>query len=152
MRRLRAEGPALAVLGLMLVVGLVLRVLHNDHGLPYVYYVDEGSHFTKRAVEVFRDANPGYFQNPSAYTYLLHLVYRVVSLPFGGGEKVIERLQHERRLGLRDLARARRAALPRRRRRRLLRSAGSCGTGAPGSSPPPCSASRSCRSRSRASR
>ena len=89
MRRLRAEGPALAVLGLMLVVGLVLRVLHNDHGLPYVYYVDEGSHFTKRAVEIFRDANPGYFQNPSAYTYLLHLTYRVIALPFGGGEKVI---------------------------------------------------------------
>jgi hypothetical protein len=89
MRRLRAEGPALAVLGLMLVVGLVLRVLHNDHGLPYVYYVDEGSHFTKRAVEIFRDANPGYFQNPSAYTYLLHLTYRAVALPFGGGERVI---------------------------------------------------------------
>jgi hypothetical protein len=72
-----------------MVAGLVLRVVHNDHGLPYVYYVDEGSHFTKRAVEVFRDANPGYFQNPSAYTYLLHLLYRGVSLPFGGGEKVI---------------------------------------------------------------
>jgi hypothetical protein len=88
-RRLRAEGPALAVLGLMMAVGLVLRLVHNDHGLPYVYYVDEGSHFTKRAVEVFRDANPGYFQNPSAYTYLLHLLYRAVALPFGGGEKVI---------------------------------------------------------------
>ncbi len=88
--RLRAEGPALAVLGLIMVVGLVLRLVHNDHGLPYIYYVDEGSHFTKRAVEVFRDANPGYFQNPSAYTYLLHLLYRAVSLPFGGGEKVID--------------------------------------------------------------
>ena len=90
MSRLRDEGPALAVLGLILVVGLVLRVLHNDHGLPYVYYVDEGSHFTKRAVEVFRDPNPGYFQNPSAYTYLLHLVYRVISIPKGGGEAVID--------------------------------------------------------------
>ncbi len=88
-RRLRDEGPALAVLGLIMVVGLVLRVVHNDHGLPYVYYVDEGSHFTKRAVEVFHDANPGYFQNPSAYTYLLHLLYRAVSLPFGGGEKIL---------------------------------------------------------------
>jgi hypothetical protein len=90
MSRLRDEGPALAVLGLILVAGLVLRVLHNDHGLPYVYYVDEGSHFTKRAVEVFRDPNPGYFQNPSAYTYLLHLVYRVISIPKGGGEAVID--------------------------------------------------------------
>jgi hypothetical protein len=87
--RLRAEGPALAVLGPILLAGLVLRVVNNDHGLPYVYYVDEGSHFTKRAVEVFRDPNPGYFQNPSAYTYLLHLLYRGIALPFGGGEKVI---------------------------------------------------------------
>jgi hypothetical protein len=87
--RLRAEGPALAVLGLIMVAGLALRVVNNDYGLPYVYYVDEGSHFTKRAVEVFRDPNPGYFQNPSAYTYLLHVMYRAVSLPFGGGEKVV---------------------------------------------------------------
>ena len=88
-RRLRAEGPALAALALILLAGLVLRVVHNDYGLPYVYYVDEGSHFTKRAVEVFRDANPGYFQNPSAYTYLLHLVYRALSVPIGGGQEVI---------------------------------------------------------------
>lgn len=89
MSRLRAEAPALGVLGLILLVGLVLRVLHNDHGLPYVFYVDEGSHFTKRAVEVFRDANPGYFQNPSAYTYLLHLAYRVVGTWMGGSSEVI---------------------------------------------------------------
>ena len=69
--------------------GLVLRVVHNDYGLPYVYYVDEGSHFTKRAVEMFRDLSPSYFQNPSAFTYLLHLVYRVVAIPNGGGETVI---------------------------------------------------------------
>ena len=87
--RLRHEGPALAVLGLILAAGLLLRVLHNDHGLPYVYYVDEGSHFTKRAVEMFRDLSPGYFQNPSAYTYLLHLVYRVLAVPLGGSEEII---------------------------------------------------------------
>ena len=90
MSRLRHEGPALAVLGLILAAGLVLRVLHNDHGLPYVYYVDEGSHFTKRAIEVFRDPNPGYFQNPSAYTYLLHVAYRLAALPAGGSEAVID--------------------------------------------------------------
>jgi hypothetical protein len=87
--RLRAEGPALAVLALIMVAGFVLRVVNNDYGLPYVYYVDEGSHFTKRAVEAFGDLNPGYFQNPSAYTYLLHALYRVVSLPIGGGHEVI---------------------------------------------------------------
>src|SRR5688500_17735993 len=90
MSRLRQEGPALAVLGLILAVGLVLRVLHNDHGLPYVYYVDEGSHFTKRAIEVFRDPNPGYFQNPSAFTYILHVVYRFAAIPAGGNEAVID--------------------------------------------------------------
>jgi len=88
-RRLRAEGPALAALAVMMLAGLVLRVVNNDYGLPYVYYVDEGSHFTKRAVEVFRDANPGYFQNPSAYTYLLHALYRILSVPIGGGQEVV---------------------------------------------------------------
>ena len=150
MRRLRAEGPALAVLGLMLVVGLVLRVLHNDHGLPYVFYVDEGSHFTKRAVEIFRDANPGYFQNPSAYTYLLHLTYRVIALPFGGGEKVISGYNASA-AWIWEISRGlAAAAVPRRASRRSTGSAGSCGTGGPASSPPPCSASRSCRSPSRA--
>ena len=101
MSRLRQEGPALAVLGLILVAGLVLRVLHNDHGLPYVYYVDEGSHFTKRAIEVFRDPNPGYFQNPSAFTYLLHARLPLRGDPRGrlrGGHR---RLQDERVVGLR---------------------------------------------------
>ena len=60
-------------------------------------------------------------------------------------------LPHERAVGVRALARARRAALPGGRRRRLLGRAAAAGTGAPGSSPPPCSASRSCRSRSAAS-
>ena len=121
MSRLRQEGPALAVLGLILAAGLVLRVLHNDHGLPYVYYVDEGSHFTKRAIEVFRDPNPGYFQNPSAYTYLLHAVYRLAAIPAGGSEAVIDALQDERVVGLRGQPDARRAALPRGRRRGLRR-------------------------------
>ena len=86
---LREEGPSLSVLGLILLVGLVLRVVHNDHGLPYVYYVDEGSHFTKRAIETFRDANPGYFQNPSGYTYLLYLVYRAIAVGMGGSADVV---------------------------------------------------------------
>ncbi len=81
--RLRQEGPALALLGLMLVVGLYLRVHNNHYGLPYVYYADEGSHFTNRAVEMLAgDQNPGYFQNPSAFTYIEQLVFR---LYFGHG-------------------------------------------------------------------
>ena len=81
--RLRQEGPALALLALMLAVGLFLRLNNNDYGLPYVYYADEGSHFTNRAVEMLAgDQNPGYFQNPSAFTYIEQLVLR---LYFGHG-------------------------------------------------------------------
>ena len=82
-QRLRQEGPALALLALMIAVGLFLRLHNNDYGLPYVYYADEGSHFTNRAVEMLAgNQNPGYFQNPSAFTYIEQLVFRVY---FGHG-------------------------------------------------------------------
>lgn len=79
-------------LGLILVVGLGLRIWNNDYGLPFVYSIDEGSHFTDRAVLMFRDGiDPGYYQNPAAYTYLIYALLRVlygplqvlVDLPFG---------------------------------------------------------------------
>ena len=74
----RFLSPAYLLLGLIVAGGLVLRVRNNDYGLPYVYNVDEGSHFTNRAVEMFGgDANPGYFQNPSGFTYLVHLALRL---------------------------------------------------------------------------
>src|SRR3954447_23577254 len=77
-RRVRAAAsPAYLVLLVLLVVGLVLRVKNNGYGLPYVYNVDEGSHFTARAVGMLGgDWNPHYFQNPSAFTYLAHLALR----------------------------------------------------------------------------
>src|SRR5205085_7545113 len=77
-RRVRAAAsPAYLVLLLLLVVGLVLRVKNNGYGLPYVYNVDEGSHFTARAVGMLGgDWNPHYFQNPSAFTYLAHFALR----------------------------------------------------------------------------
>ena len=60
-------------MALIALAGLVLRLVNNDYGLPYVYSADEGSHFTNRAVEMFAgDPNPGYFQNPSAFTYLAY--------------------------------------------------------------------------------
>src|SRR3954454_14708470 len=81
--RLRQEGPALALLALMLAVGLFLRLHNNDYGLPYVYYADEGSHFTNRAVEMLAgDQNPVYFQNPSFFTYIVEVALR---LYFGHG-------------------------------------------------------------------
>ena len=64
-----------------MVAGFVLRVKNNDYGLPYVYNVDEGSHFTARAVGMLGgDWNPHYFQNPSAFTYLAHFA---IDLRFG---------------------------------------------------------------------
>ena len=73
-----AASPAYLALLLLLVAGLVLRVKNNGYGLPYVYNVDEGSHFTARAVEMLGgDWNPHYFQNPSAFTYLANFALRI---------------------------------------------------------------------------
>ena len=72
------------MLGLILVAGFALRVWNIDYGLPFVYSIDEGSHFTSRAVEMFwQDFDPGYYQNPSAYTYLVYVLLRVMYGPLG---------------------------------------------------------------------
>jgi hypothetical protein len=78
-RGLRAAAwPALIALVVLLAVGYVLRVHNNGYGLPYVYNVDEGSHFTARAVGMLGgDWNPHYFQNPSAFTYLASFALRI---------------------------------------------------------------------------
>jgi dolichyl-phosphate-mannose-protein mannosyltransferase len=72
------------VLLLILVAGFALRVWNIDYGLPFVYSIDEGSHFTSRAVEMFwQDFDPGYYQNPAGYTYLVYLVLRAMYGPLG---------------------------------------------------------------------
>jgi 4-amino-4-deoxy-L-arabinose transferase-like glycosyltransferase len=72
------------VLALILVAGFALRVWHNDYGLPFVYSIDEASHFTSRAVEMFwQDLDPGYYQNPATYTYLIYGTLRVLYGPLG---------------------------------------------------------------------
>jgi hypothetical protein len=72
------------VLALILVAGLALRLWNIDYGLPFVYSIDEGSHFTSRAVEMFwQDLDPGYYQNPSAYTYLIYGLFRLMYGPLG---------------------------------------------------------------------
>jgi hypothetical protein len=72
------------VLGLILVVGFALRVWNIDYGLPFVYSIDEGSHFTSRAVEMFwQDLDPGYYQNPAGYTYLVYALLRAMYGPLG---------------------------------------------------------------------
>lgn len=93
-----AITPARVLLGLILVAGLALRVWHNGYGLPYVYNVDEGSHFTAKAIGIFRDANPGYFQNPSGYTYLIHAMLRFKYgelWPFGDFEPLIDQYRED---------------------------------------------------------
>ena len=72
------------LLGLILAAGFALRIWNNDYGLPYVWSIDEGSHFASRSVEMFwQDLDPGYYQNPAAYTYLLYALLRVMYGPLG---------------------------------------------------------------------
>lgn len=80
-------GPTALGLAGLLLAALALRLWSIGHGLPYVYNPDEELHFVPRAVAMFRGSlNPGYFENPPALTYLLHVVFRVrflAGFPFG---------------------------------------------------------------------
>ena len=82
----RAAGIAL---GAILVLALALRLWHLRHGLPFAYNADEAEHFVPKAIGMFRDGlDPGYYENPSALTYLLYVVFKVrytAGFPFGGG-------------------------------------------------------------------
>src|ERR687891_2745292 len=72
------------VLALILAAGFVLRVWNIDYGLPFVYSIDEATHFTSRAVEMFwQDLDPGYYQNPAAFTYIAYGLLRVMYGPLG---------------------------------------------------------------------
>jgi hypothetical protein len=74
-RRGRAAGWTLAGI---LVLGLLLRLWGIRSGLPVPFNLDEYSHFTVTAVEMFgAGLNPHYFQNPPGFTYLLHLIYSI---------------------------------------------------------------------------
>src|SRR5437763_5577972 len=78
MRRPRALLVAAALLG-MGAVGLYLRLRHNGYGLPYVYNYDEATHFTNHSVHMLgSDLDPGYYQNPSGFTYLGYFALRGV--------------------------------------------------------------------------
>ena len=62
----------------LVAVALALRLVGIGHGLPYVYNADENAHFVARAIGMFGHSyNPGYFINPPAFTYLLHVVFAV---------------------------------------------------------------------------
>src|SRR5919107_996521 len=79
----RAATPGALALGVILIAGLLLRLWNIDHGLPYLYHPDEAYHYTSRAMRFFGGTlDPGYFQNPSAFTYLVYAALRFVE---GGG-------------------------------------------------------------------
>jgi 4-amino-4-deoxy-L-arabinose transferase-like glycosyltransferase len=69
---------AWALLGLVLAVGLGLRLWGIRQGLPYAYNADEADHFVPRAVRMFMHGlDPHYFANPPAFTYLLHYLFAI---------------------------------------------------------------------------
>ncbi|MDQ4047932.1 MAG: glycosyltransferase family 39 protein [Actinomycetota bacterium] len=93
MRAPRSVTPERLLLLLIVAGGLALRLANVDYGLPFVWSLDEGTHFTNRAVLMFREGlDPGYYQNPPLLTELLHLLLRVMygptrfflDLPAGG--------------------------------------------------------------------
>jgi hypothetical protein len=63
----------------VLGLSLALRLWGIKSGLPFVYNTDENSHFVNKAVAFFNqgDLNPHYFNNPPAFTYVLHAVFTV---------------------------------------------------------------------------
>ena len=68
----RAAWPA--AVALLLIAALGLRLWGIRHGLPFVYNADENAHFVPRAIGMFGHSyNPGYFINPPAFTYLIHV-------------------------------------------------------------------------------
>ena len=100
MRALRFATPERLLLLVILAAGLVLRLANVDYGLPFVWSLDEGTHFTNRAVLMFRDGlDPGYYQNPPLFTEIVHVLLRamygplrsVLDLPPGNVVDVFDR-------------------------------------------------------------
>src|SRR5689334_4694045 len=87
MRHVRRIRPHTVALAVVLAVALGLRLWGIGHGLPFVYDRDEEYHFVPVAIRMFGgNYDPGYFQNPAAFTYLLHAVFRLrftTGFPFG---------------------------------------------------------------------
>jgi hypothetical protein len=75
-------------LAVVLAVGLGLRLWGVRQGLPFAYNTDEADHFLPKAVAMFEKGslNPHYFENPPAFTYVLHYLF---ALWYGGGAGVV---------------------------------------------------------------
>lgn len=76
---LRRPGTAhLGALVVVLAASLAARLVGLGHGLPHVYNPDEELHFVPAAARAAAgDLDPGYFENPSGFTYVVALVLRV---------------------------------------------------------------------------
>ncbi|MDQ6804179.1 MAG: glycosyltransferase family 39 protein, partial [Actinomycetota bacterium] len=73
--RIDAIGVAL---GALLLATFLLRLWGIKQGLPYIYNVDEESHFVPKAISFFgHSLNPNYFLNPPAYSYVLNIVFEL---------------------------------------------------------------------------
>jgi Dolichyl-phosphate-mannose-protein mannosyltransferase len=71
----RATALGIAV---VLLVALALRLWNLDHGLPFAYNADEAEHFVPRAIAMLHGSlDPGYYENPPGFTYLLLLVFHL---------------------------------------------------------------------------
>jgi hypothetical protein len=87
LHRWRPSGWTAAIAGVLLATFL-LRIWGVRHGMPYAFNTDENAHFVPKAIALFgHSANPHYFVNPPAYTYLLHFVF---SVWFGGRHGVYQ--------------------------------------------------------------
>jgi 4-amino-4-deoxy-L-arabinose transferase-like glycosyltransferase len=69
-----ARWPAWQLL-LLVALALIVRLWGIDFGLPYAYHIDE-PRYISAAVGILQtgDLNPGWFHQPSLYTYLVTLV------------------------------------------------------------------------------
>jgi hypothetical protein len=80
------DWPAYLALAVILVGGVAVRVMSLHHGLPWTYHPDEAFHFVTRAMSMFAGTlNPGYFENPSAYTYLVYAALKITQGGVFGG-------------------------------------------------------------------
>lgn len=67
------------MLGLVLALSLVARLVGIRHGLPHAYNADEELHYVPQATRAADgDWYSGYFENPSGFTDLVAVLYRVV--------------------------------------------------------------------------
>lgn len=80
----RRRDPVRVLLVLVLVVSLLARLVAIRHGLPHAYNADEELHYVPQAARAADgDWYSGYFENPSGFTYLVAVLFRVV---FRGGD------------------------------------------------------------------